>query len=441
MGDIPQFQLTERSLERNNLINDYRSQIATLESGLAGSLTEITAAHPANVATRHRIDALRAALAQEIEKVLAKESESRNPYYDELIKRLHDDMINDQIFTAIGEKYEALLTATQQTMDRILSLQGPVAELERQATSLNTTYMDLQRARSAAAQVAELSPANVGMLNRADPAFVNPRKPYFPDWVKILALCPLLAASVAFALILVAEAMDRSFKTETEARSALAGSLLAGIPRQPWRFARGHAVPDVFREAHRAPTVACRQRFDEWLARDGVGDGVGNVLAGLRLGSDSGLPRAILITGATADCGARTLAYCAAGALARAGRKVLLVGSSPEAPSGQTAPAATGGEGFVPTDIEGLTVLSATATRAFLEACTLELLAGLPYDHVVFNPGPSVLKADTLHVAKIAGAAAVCFVLGATPREEVLAALERLRGLTTGPVWGVLNKC
>jgi hypothetical protein len=95
----------------------------------------------------------------------------------------------------------------------------------------------------------------------------------------------------------------------------------------------------------------------------------------------------------------------------------------------------------VPTDLEGLVVLDPAATRTFLDACTPELLATLPYDHVVFDPGPLALRADALQVAKIAGTAVVCFLLGTTPREEVLSSLERLRGLVTGRVWGVLNKC
>lgn len=437
LGDLPELRLSERVVERNSLINEYRNQIASLESTLAGSLVEVTDAHPASVATRKRIEALRATLAQELERVLSRETQSLDPYRDDLIKRLHDNAIDDQVYTVIGQTYEQLLRDLRKTLERLQGLQLGASEWDRRISALGTSYQDLGRARNAAAQVAELSPTNVALLNRADAAHVDPDKPYFPDRTKLIALCLLLAGSVAFGLILSAEAMDPAFKTGAEARTALSESLVLGIPRQPRRFARANAVGDVYRDAI-AGNVACRGRLDAWLSRPGAAAGAGNVLSAFRVSGDGSLPRAMLLTGADAGCGTTTLALCVAGTLAREGRKVLLVGPAGEqSPAGGASPDEAAG--FRATDADGLQILNPGDVRAFLAACSPERLAALPHDHVIFDPGPVALRADGLLAARVAGAAGVCFAQGRTARADVFSSLERLRALLPGRVWGILG--
>src|SRR5437867_1872052 len=127
---LARFQETRRTLEAQ--IEKLRGQISDFEIQLAGFGTDLTAEHPQAVAVRAQRDLAKAALEQEIQRVLKSQTKSS----DSLSEKLRHDLA---VAYVDSDVFRARIPALQDSIDKITRAIRELPDRERKFDEMDST--------------------------------------------------------------------------------------------------------------------------------------------------------------------------------------------------------------------------------------------------------------------------------------------------------------
>jgi len=393
---IPELYLSDKVIERNSLIDNYKSQIVTLETTIAKQKVDITEEHPDIIASRKQIEELRNAIHKEIDRILGNETFSRNSYYTDLEKRFYDMKINLEVYKTTEKVLTKIRDVSLNKMEHMKEIELRTKEFDREQTSLAAEYTNLTKGIANANTLLQMKPSNLVVLNYADLSLMK-KSPYFPDKKKFLAISLFLGLTIAFSLILVEEYSDRAIKSLEEASRVFSNRLLLGLPG-----------------IKKGVRVKQEEHLKRVVEHSAIKRAAWNIISGIATYSGGTVPKIILFTGAEPDVGTTTTAFIIARELALQGKKVLLLNfSSKDIQSDISSRTSYKDEQqsslkdmIIESGIQGLSTLNVKKEMKISSVITVENLSEqlnqLEYDCIIMDSDPTLKNNDTLFVSKYA---------------------------------------
>jgi polysaccharide biosynthesis transport protein len=348
--------------------------------------------------------------------------------------------------SALTQKESALSAALEdhKRQARTLTKAGAGYSLRKQAVDLNRqTYNDLLARLNDAQLSSQIKATAMKILDRADP----PRSPIEPQPVRNLTVAVLLGLVLGVGLATLAETLDRRVKSPEEAVRYLRLPLLTVIPG----FALGQGVG-------REPGKARLVTIDE--PRSHAAECYRSLRTSILFSTGRPVPKTILVTSAVGGEGKSTTAANLAVVMSQNGRKVLLVDADLRRPS-QHRYFGRKGHGGIDRLLRGTCRPEEAAQPSSIENLDILLCHEIPanpsellgsdrmhkalehfkahYDAVVIDSPVVVSVPDTLILASRAEALILVHRPGATPRDMLRHAREKLDEVNANILGLVLN--
>jgi len=347
---------------------------------------------------------------------------------------------------ALTQKESALSDALEahKRQARTLSKAGAGYSLRKQAADLNRqTYNDLLARLNDAQLSSQIKNSAVKILDRAEP----PRAPIEPQPERNLTVAVLLGLVLGVGLATLMENLDRRIKSPEEAIRYLRMPLLTVIP--------GSGVGrDAGKEAAKAGLVTIAE------PRSHAAECYRNLRTSILFSTGRPVPKTILITSTVGGEGKSTTAANLAVVMSQSGRKVLLVDADLRRPSLHRYFIRKGGGG-IDRLLKGTCSPEGAAQPSHVENLDLLLCHEIPanpsellgsermreaiehfkshYDAVVIDSPVVISVPDTLILASRAEAVVMVHRPGATARDMLRHAREKLDEVNANILGLVLN--
>jgi polysaccharide chain length determinant protein (PEP-CTERM system associated) len=294
-------QVTPSTWVTSPLVQTLRQQLANLEIQLAGLLEKFTERHPEVVATRAQIAQTQRRLEEELRRSLLAQTYTVDPVYQGLVQQA----VSAEVAAAtLRAREEALRQAARRWSGELRGLpprELALARLQRQQKVAETVYLMLAQ-KYHEARIAEASVVpDLRLVDRARP----PERPVFPRRGLTAALGALVGALAGVAAAFGADRLDFRFHRPDEAEQLLGLPLLAVVPRQKETDGKVPLAQD-----------SRRSTFAESFR---------TLRTGVLYSAPEGSLRSLLVTSPEPSDGKSTVAANLALALARSGRRVVLV--------------------------------------------------------------------------------------------------------------------
>lgn len=405
-GAYRQAGLAGSSNEVNQSTSALRGARAALEADYQDKLTLLKPDHPDMIALRSRIEELNRQINAEQSRVAGGKSTS-------LLAE----------FRAASAAENALRARVNQLRGSVLDLRGRSIQyniLQRDVDTNRGLYDALLQRYKQVGVAGGVGTSPVSIVDRAE----VPGGPYKPNLLLNLLLGLGLGALAGVALALVLEFVHDTIKTREDVRTKLRLACLGVIPKR----AGAGTIIDELKDVSSAATEAYSA-----------------VLATLRFSTESGAPRALLITSTMASEGKSSSALALAQNYARRGETVLLIDADLRRPVFKANSKRQGLTKLLTND-ESIRahILDTQHEHLFLLPCgptppnPADLLATPRFDAIlreavqqfdrVIIDGPPVLGlADATLLATAAGNVAMVVEAGRTRTKAARDSLDRLR--------------
>ncbi|MBE3583528.1 MAG: hypothetical protein IMX01_05380 [Limnochordaceae bacterium] len=222
----PQTLVTARQIADNPMIQYYRTQLADLQTRLAGAQEKYTDKHPEVVDLKAQIDQVRQQLQNEVAKVVPQETESLNPVYQGLLQELLSLQADQLAQAARSDALRHLIDQNDQVLAGLPQKELQLARLTRDVKVNEDIYMML-RTRYEETRITEnMKNSDVQLI---DPA-VKPTAPVSPRPMLNLAIAVFLGLFGGVGLAFVLEFLDTSFRSQEDVERELGLPVLGLIP-------------------------------------------------------------------------------------------------------------------------------------------------------------------------------------------------------------------
>lgn len=294
-------QVTPSTWVQSPLIQALRQQLAQLEIQLAGLLEKFTDRHPDVVATRAQIAETQRRLEEELRRSLLAQTYTVDPVYQGLVQQAVSAEVSAATLRAREQALERAVRRWSEEIRGLPPRELALARLTRQQKVAENVYLLLSQ-KYHEARIAEASVVpDLRLVDRARP----PERPVFPRRGLTAGLGALAGVMAGVASAFVVERLDSRFHRPDEAEQVLELPMLALVPRLRQADGKVHLAEDsrrsVFAEAFRSLRTSV-----------------------LYSGPEGSL-RTLLVTSPEPGDGKSTVAANLALALARSGRRVVLV--------------------------------------------------------------------------------------------------------------------
>jgi polysaccharide biosynthesis transport protein len=302
----PGFHQKRITLENNPNIVNYKDQLLDLEIRLAGSLAELTVAHPAAKSLRHKIDEVKQALRKEISKTFGSEVKERNPYLDSLIERHGNAEINIIAQKAIINVVEKQISRKDQEISVIVDKEKILNILTADTAVYNNQYRVLKTKLENIVTMGTLDISNVIKVQSATVSKYPRKDLYFPKKLLILVISLLSSLPLGLLIIFLLDYMDDTIITPDEVQEKFNKPVLGIIPKTTEALLRTH-----FTQRGKSDRVFLDRFWD--------------LCANIKLSIADKRWKIISITSTIQGEGKSTISSHLASTFAQAGQKVLLV--------------------------------------------------------------------------------------------------------------------
>lgn len=328
LKQTPAFDLNEEVIKRNSLINEYKQQLVSLAMTLEKQRVEYLPNHPDIISTQKQIEILEKALNDELLKTFSTETKTKNTIHIELYKNYNYLQIEIKALDTRIKENILLLTSYEETLKGIQKSLIIEQQINRKLEQLKLFYSAASQGLEETKIVLAMEPVNAAVLNLADASMVDSEKPFFPNHNKILFVLLFLAASQAFALIILAEATDPTIFDINYFPRAKDSKYIRGLPKSGI----------FFRMRNLKKSYADKEKSYGLLSKNSNNcQALNSIISGIGSYSSHGvLPRVVLFSGADSGVGTSTLSYAIAAHLANKRKKVLAVHISIIAAKGMT---------------------------------------------------------------------------------------------------------
>ena len=418
-GAYRQAGLAGSSSEVNQSTSPLRGSRAVLEADYQDKLTLLKPDHPDMVALRSRIEELSRQINTEQSRVSSGKSNS---------------LLAD---------YRAALAAESSLRGRVNQLRGSVLDLRGRSIQYNILQRDVDTNRGLYdallqryKQVGVAGGVGTSPVSIVDRAQV-PGSPYKPNMMFNLLVGLALGLLAGIALALALEFVHDTVKTREDVRTKLRLACLGVIPK---RAGTGMIIEEL-KDVSSAATEAYSA-----------------VLTALRFSTETGAPKALLVTSTMASEGKSSSALALAQNYARRGESVLLIDADLRRPVFKASSSRQGLTKLLTND-ESVSahIIDTQYDHLYLLPCgptppnPADLLAtprfeailreaAAQFDRVIIDGPPVLGLADATLLATVAGSVAMVVESGRTRTKSARDALERLRLGGANVVGAILTK-
>jgi polysaccharide biosynthesis transport protein len=215
-----------QSLSPNPVVQELRTELATVDTQLGEARRTYTERHPAVIALKNQQQQLQQEIAREPATIVSGTSTVPNPAYQQLAQQAdgyRTEIASDQAgLTEIAAQRTSLLGQIKLLPDETLQL----AALERDARQAEAVYTALQQRMSDAMIAKSTAISDVTITAAADPADAISR----PSRLAMLLIGVLVSLILASTLLAVLEYLDRRARSEEDIRATFGRHVLGVLP-------------------------------------------------------------------------------------------------------------------------------------------------------------------------------------------------------------------
>lgn len=312
LANQPEYRKSQKTIESNPLIEDYKKQLLGLELTLAKLRTELTIEHPNVKSQINQIEAVKAAIVKEIKRTFASQNIERNSYYDELISRYCNTKI-DIITNTVTKKSLARQIAKKNTKLKTLTAkERELTRLSKEMDNLRTIYTTFFTNLESAKAVLNMDITNAVVI-QPPTLFSNLKENLrFPPENKLrqTAAVTIIGALFGIFLVFFLEYIDNRIWNSQDVENALNYKII-------------HAVPKV-----KLSDLNIEKSESSLLT-----DNIYTLLANMKLFKGDGFGKVISVISTVKGEGKSTLAAFLSGVLAQQEKKVVLIDGNLRYPS------------------------------------------------------------------------------------------------------------
>jgi capsular exopolysaccharide synthesis family protein len=312
LGNQPEYRKSQKTIENNPLIEDYKKQLLGLELTLAKLRTELKTEHPDVKSQINQIEAVKSVIVKEIKRTFASQNIERNSYYDELISRYCDTKI-DIITNTVTKKVLARQLAKKNTKLKILTAkERELTRLSKEMDNLRTIYTTFFTNLESAKAVLNMDITNAVVI-QPPTLFSNLKENLrFPPENKLrqTAAVTIIGALFGIFLVFFLEYIDDRIWNSQDVENALNYKII-----------------------HTVPKVKLSDLNIEKAESSLLTDNIYTLLANMKLFKGDGFGKVISVISTVKGEGKSTLAAFVSGVLAQQGKKVVLIDGNMRDPS------------------------------------------------------------------------------------------------------------
>jgi capsular exopolysaccharide synthesis family protein len=323
--------------------------------------------------------------------------------------------------------------------------------LQREADSNRELYNALLKRVKDLTVIADVHASNVSVVDGAEP----PGGPSSPDTHRDAMTAGVLGLAGGIGLAFLLELFDNTLKDPREVERYLRLPSLALIPETPQEreLLLPAPVPPGARSINGLAKYYNGDRSGRsvvsYMSRYSVlGEAYRNLRTGLMLSRAGAHPRTTLVTSAAPEEGKTTVSVNTAIVLAHTGGRALLIDADLRLPQCHKRLGVSNARGLtdvltglvgpeeviVATAIENLFLMPAgqippNPSELLCSpqmAALLELLAGI-YDHIIIDTPPVLPVSDAILLSRLVDGVILVAIGGRTPKQQIMAAIGRLR--------------
>jgi polysaccharide biosynthesis transport protein len=329
--------------------------------------------------------------------------------------------------------------------------------LQRETDTNRELYDALLKRIKDLTVVADVHASNISIVDAAEP----PGGPSSPDTQRDALTALMLGMAMGVGLAFLIDVLDKTLKDSREVERYLGLPSLALIPEAPRERdslypAAEPADPKLVSSSYKNhPVVSYNSRYSL------LGEAYRNLRTGLMLSRAGSRPKTMLVTSALPEEGKTTVSINTAIVLAHAGGRVLLVDGDLRIPQchrrlevsnlrGLTevlTGLSTSQECIQPTAVENLFLLPSgqkppNPSELLSSRQMHQLLESLAptFDHIVIDSPPALPVGDPIVLSQLVDGVVLVAAGSKTPKQQVKAALARLRHAHAKVFGIVLNK-
>jgi polysaccharide biosynthesis transport protein len=408
----------------SELIRRLREQQSRLEATIAELYTELGPKHPRMLQLRAEEQELQQKISGEIDKIVAG-LQNEVDVAEARVNSLQDALNSTRQRVASANEHQVEVRALQREVDANRALLTNLLARQKQTQPQNDSGFLQADARI-------ISPATL------------PTEAVFPNKALVYGLAVVAATLLGGLLILLLEMLDNGFRSPEQLEAQTSARALGFIPRCSFKKAGAE-----LRHLEEKPSSA-------------FAEAIRTLLWSLRLEFGQARTKVVLITSAQPGEGKTTIASSVAATQGRAGKKVLLIDADLRRPavherfghsrnpglvdylSGQCAPGQIYNHNEA---MPGVCVISAGSpdidVQDRLASDAMQQLieqARSRFDLVIIDSPPVLVGADARLLSRLADASVLVVKWGATRRQVVKLALERLQSAGSGTPGALLSQ-
>jgi len=434
------FKSVEVKIDRNAVLDAYKSQLLTLETALARLTVEYTQEHQDVKVVKQQIEVVNEKIREEISKLFATQITGRDSFFDSIAQKYADDVTSLVGLTAREKVLGEQIKEREKILNEIPEKERRLIELSRERDNLRLTYnsliLNLETTKTAEAM--DLANAFVFQQptlyeNIKDNLFFPPKKKAF-----YLAITTFVAIFFGTFLVFLLEYLDDALWSPHEIEKSLNQKVIGVVPKFP-RWSRN--IWKIERSSHI--------------------DSVYNLLANIKLFKGEELGKVISIISPMKREGKSLLASLMASTLAQQGQKVVLIDGNLRYPSLHhifNLSNETGLGDYLldniliqeiigSTSIKGLNVITGGAVltnpQKYLDS---DKFSGLiktlmpNYDVILLDTPAFINGSDALIISKLANDVLCVVAYGDTTREDIQRLMTGINSANIRITGFVLNK-
>lgn len=210
----------------NPMIQQYKSNLVTMEADLVGLLEKYTEKHPQVIATKSKIGETKARLNEEIIRVVNAEAPTSNPIHLALIQNKMQAEAEIDVVTAQNNAIDQVLADSEKELTKLPSKEQGLGRVLRDVTVAQEIYVMLAK-RYEEARISEvMKPTNLEIIDSAIASGI----PVRPNKQKNIIIAGVLGLVTGIALVFVQESLNKSMRTAEDVKHYLDLPILGSIP-------------------------------------------------------------------------------------------------------------------------------------------------------------------------------------------------------------------
>jgi capsular exopolysaccharide synthesis family protein len=218
LKSIPEFKVSQVTETLSTFLSNYKNRLFDLQVELAGRLAELKEEHPEIKALRKRIEEVKDNIKNEAERRFASELKARYPYHDTLVQQYIDYEIDTVVQEGLHSATRSKINEYEYKLKRLNGIDSTYQDLTVKSDNLYSLYKTLVGRQRLAVIAEKLNVANAITVDRAILPDSDSLKDYraFPRRGKLLFISLFLGSLIGFTAMLFIDAIDDNCKTLEE---------------------------------------------------------------------------------------------------------------------------------------------------------------------------------------------------------------------------------